>query len=504
MAIAYYEPGVRVSETVAPNIAPLLASPANVCLVGRAQGFQTRTDQIVLADVAGSPVAVSLSGLPAGAAVQSVLSVKDALDPSKGQSSGGGYTVTTDYTVSTVNATVTRVNGGAIADGTIVNVEYTYLPENYFTPTRYDNFAAVEAAYGPAYSTDGNSIGTDLSYAAQLAFENGAATVICQPLFARTTPGNPATAPVQPSAGAQTASVVTWQDTLYALRDYEDINVVVPVIGQNHSNVTDAAQLSILKAFQDHVQHMRLNDQYLIAVLGEDSSTSVSNATQATLRTHAADLRARYAGLVAQQTVFIEPSRFGRISPVTGRRITVGGQYVAAAVAGMLAARPVNASLTRKQVSGFSEVLVPRLKQDKNVMAAAGFMVIEQVGLGIRVRHAVTLDNNTTATRELNVVRAKHRVIESVRDTLDTQIIGEVIADDAAPLVTRSAVIGVLEALVGDGDIIGYRNVDARTLSLDPTTIEVRFSYRPAFAVNYVNVVFSLDLTGEDGLTVQT
>lgn len=41
---------------------------------------------------------------------------------------GGGtvYTVTTDYTVNATNGTVTRVGGGAIADGATVYVTYTY------------------------------------------------------------------------------------------------------------------------------------------------------------------------------------------------------------------------------------------------------------------------------------------------------------------------------------------------------------------------------------------
>lgn len=39
---------------------------------------------------------------------------------------GTAYTVTTDYTVSTSNGTITRVGGGGIASGTVVYVSYTY------------------------------------------------------------------------------------------------------------------------------------------------------------------------------------------------------------------------------------------------------------------------------------------------------------------------------------------------------------------------------------------
>lgn len=503
MALAYVAPGVRVEEVVTPNVAPLLASPANVCVIGRSQGFRKRTDQIRLTDTGGVPDAVKLPGLPLEATVQTVVTVKDALDPSKGAVGGTGYTVTTDYTVNLTNGTVTRVNGGAIVANTLVNVEYTYLPSNYFTATRHADFASVEEFYGPAYSTDGNTINSRISYAASLAFENGAATVVCQALFARQTPGDPSTAR-QNVGDVSQFTATSWSDTLYALRDIEDINVIVPVIGQSDTNGTDAAQLAILKTVQDHIQFMRTNDQYIIGIFGEDSSGSAAVATQATLKTHFADIQGRYGGAINQHLVFIEPSRFSRISPVTGRTLSVGGQYVAAAYAGMLAARPVSATLTNKQVSGVAGVLVTRLKAEKNDMAQAGFTVIEQRGSAVVVRHAITGDNTSTSTRELSIIRAKHRMIESIRDTLINQVIGEVVADDAAPIVVRGAIIGVLERLRGDKDIVAYRNVDARTLSLDPTTIEVRFSYRPAYPVNYVSVVFSLDLTDGSVETVGT
>jgi hypothetical protein len=445
-------------------------------------------------DVGGDPAPIVLPGVPSDATGVEVTKVSNAIQPELGAADGSGYVVTTDYSVEANGGedddewAITRVDGGAIEDGDIINVEYTYVPANYFTATRLTEFSTVEDFYGPAWSEDGNSINSVLSYAASLAFENGASEVICQPLFQRGTPGDPESARIKPSSDANIAAVTTWQDTLYGLRDIEDINVVVPIIGQSQASVTDAAQLAILKAFQDHIYHMRTNDQYIIGIFGEDSSASGSVATQATLTSHAEALASRYGGTVNQHLVFIEPSRFGRLSPVTGTRLVVGGQYVAAAFAGMLASRPVHASLTRKQVGGFSEVLVPRLKAEKNALAQAGITVVDQRGTAVQIRHAITLDPTSTATRELNVVRAKHRMIESIRDTLDTQIIGEVVADDNAPLV-------VLERLRGDGDLVNYRNVEARTLSLDPTTIEVRFSYRPAFPVNYVNVAFSIDLS---------
>lgn len=493
MAIAYRPPQVTVEEIVSPTIAPLLAVPASICVVGLSQGFQKRTDQVTLSGTTAHP----LPNIPEDATLIEVLTVKDANDPSQGATDGSGYVETSDWTVQTGAKTVTRVGAGDIADGAVVNIAYTYVPANYYYATRLSDMGSVETRYGSAYSADGTEINSPLSYAAAVAFENGASEVVCQPLFKRATPGDPDTAQGQPDA-TQAAATATWQDTLFALRDIEDINVIVPIVGQSMTNVDDARQLAVLSIVQDHIKYMKDNDQYIIGIFGEDSSTSGSVGQKLTLRSHASTLANRYGGDLAEQTVFVSPSRFVRSLPLLGQSIFVGGQYVAVAVAGMLAANDVSTSLTRKQLSGFNLVADARQKLDKNADAQVGLMVIEQRGLAVQVRHSITLDNTATARRELSVVRAKHRVIESVRDTLDTQIIGHVIADGNAPLVVRAAVISVLEQLRQDRDIVDYSEVEAHVVTLDPSKIEVRFAYRPAFPLNYIDVKFSLDLTTGD------
>lgn len=489
MALAYRPPGVGVSETVTTQISPLLAAPALVALVGLTQGYQVRTDQFVISGTS----AVALPGLPTGATVSAVQSVKDALNPSKGASDGSGYTLTTDYTVNTGAGTITRVGAGAIADNTLINVTYTYIASDYYAPTRLYDLGSVESRYGSGLAPDGVTINSPVSYAAGIAFENGADSIVIQPLFKRGTPGDPQTAPSQPNA-AEAAALSTWQDTLYVLRDIEDINVVVPVVGQSQANVTDAAMLAIEQAIQDHIYFMAQQQQYIISVNAEDSSADNTKATKATIQSHANTLRSRYGGVLAETTALVNTSRFTRSLP-GGRLATVGGQYVAAAIAGMLAARPVSASLTRGVVSGFQGVSDSRDLNEKNADAAAGLIVVEQKGENLVIRHGITLDLTGSARREISVVRAKHRMVESVRDTLDRQVIGKILADGNSTAIVKSTVVGVLEQLRQGRDLVDYSAVEAKLMSLEPTLIQVRFSYRPAFPLNYIDVVFSLDLT---------
>lgn len=493
MPLAYRQPGVRVSEVVTPQISPLVAAPADVALVGRSRGYQTRTDQFVITGTS----ATALPGLPAGATVTAVDSVKDALDPSKGQANGAGYTVTTDYTVQLAGGTITRVGAGAIADGARINVTYRYVALDYFEPIRLFDMAAVEERFGPSVNTTGNAISSHLSYGASVAFENGAPSVVCQALFKRATPGDPTSLRVDVD-DTTAAAVTTWSDTLFVLRDIEDINIIVPIVGQSQPNIGDATWLSIAQVFQDHVQFMKTNDQHMITILGEDSSASATVGQKTTLRTHVATLSGRYGGDVAENTVFISPSKFRRAFPAYGVTNYVGGQFVAAAIAGMIASRPVSSSLTKKSLSGFIEVTPwasGLSRQDQDTDASVGLLVINQTKGLITVRHSVTTATDTSARRELSVVRAKHRLIESIRDTLDRQIIGNLIADENAPFVVSSAVGGVLAELLQQRDIVDYSPPSARLLALEPTTIQVKFSYRPAFPVNYIDVSFSLDMT---------
>jgi hypothetical protein len=497
MALAYVPPGVQVEEVFSPSVSPLLSVSASICLVGAARGYETGVAQVTF----GTDGAAQTLNAPAGTVFQRVdtnnmfESAINLLDPTAGSGANqSGYVQGTDFQVTlptdAKTVTVTPVADTTLAtEGGILLFTYRYVPDGYYDPIRLDTQAAVEARFGPGF--DANGIVTPLSAAASVAFENGAATVVIQPVF-KDVGGLPA----QPATPTEAASDVNWQTTLLRLRDIEDINIIVPVIGQSDANVDDAALFNVLQKVQDHVNYMQTQGQYLIGIFGEDSSTDISKATLATLRGHASVLGTRYGGNMAEQTVLVSPSRFSRSLPSTNRTILVGGQYVAAAVAGMVAARPVSTPLTRKQLSGFTSVAQPGYdKAQKDQDAQSGLMVVEQRGGVVQVRHAITLNNTDNARRELSVVRAKHRMMESIRLTLDTQIIGEVPADGNAALVVKNAVIGVLETLRAGHDLVDYTGVEARTISNDPTTVECRFSYRPAFPLNYVNVAFSLDLT---------
>jgi hypothetical protein len=548
MAIPYSPPNVTVTEVVDPTVAPLIAPPALLAVVGLTNGYITKQQVVTFSKAttqlngsysSGTTLTVDstagfassgtivvdgdsatytgktattftgISGLdaasdndvveqeqkvalivPNGAVVAEISSVISNI-----YNSDASYQSTSDYVAdisgdpqsTTVNsATIQRVTDGDIPSGsapdyeTSVKVTFTYVPEDYWSPVRFTSLAQVVERFGSALDTSETAptINSPLSYAAEIAFENGATEVVCQPLF-----NNPSS----PSQPEDDTTPQDWEDSLAALRVLPDVNLIVPA----HSGGSN--QFLIMQKVQDHINYMRNEDQqYILGILGVDSVTSSVSAE--TVRSNAQTIAGRFGGALAQQLVLVSPSKFVR--PYRGAGIIVGGQYAAAGVAGMIASRPVYQSLTRKPIAGFVDIAEARTKAQKNEDASNGLMVIEIRNGVMQVRHALTLDTTSTATKELSVVRAKHRVIESVKQTLDTQIVGQVVADGEAPIVVRSAVIGVLDQLRSERDVVTYGDVQARVSSIDPTVVEVRFSYAPAFPVNYINVTFSLDLSG--------
>lgn len=486
----YIPPNASVTEQIIySGTLPTIAPSSNVCLVGPVQGYQTATDQVIINGTSPNNLPTLVAN--PGATLTGVVSVINALNPAAAPS---GYQITTDYTVNLSNGTFTSVD---IPNDALVYVTYNYVPANYFQAVSLNSIGTVQSIYGPAFNAAGTAINSPLSYAALQAFNNGAGAVICQPLFARATPGNPATAQVLPNA-SQIATSSTWSDTLYVLRNYDNIDIIAPIIGQSFLDVTDTVQLDVFQTIQDHQTYMDTQEQFLLGIFGEDSSASNSVAQMATLRSHAATLETRYAGAVNQQNVFINTSNFSAPQNNSGQgTFAVGGQYVAAAVAGALASRPVSASLCRQTIAGFTGVLDYRQLSDKNIDAGDGMMVIEQITNSniIRCRDDLTMDSSSTARSSLSVVLAKFQLIESVKDTLENTIIGQIIADSNSPFTVRSAISGALSALQQAGSIVSYTTPVCALTSLTPTTISATFSYQPSFTVKYVPVTFSLDLT---------
>ncbi len=390
-----------------------------------------------------------------------------------------GTVDTEDYIVSGSGATlkIARSQGtttiGGADDQLRVRVTYQAIPDNYWTPTRAFSPAEVEAKYGPALDSDGN-ISSPISFAAGLAFANGASEVVMQALFA--------SGPTAP-----TGSQSDWTTTLQALRVSEIANVIVPIIGVGGSVVTsnDTLVSSAISAVKTHIDYMKTLGVYAIALCGTDSTTA-GQGTQ-TAR------RALAQTFASEDVTILSPASCAYVNQLN-RQLNIGGQYAAAAVAGMLCRYPVQDTMTRKTLVGITAVNEVVERAEKNRDAASGLTVLENVNGRVRVRHALTTDVSSVAKSELNVIRAKHHMLDVLNDVIDNQIVGNVRADEDAGIVVQAILDAALQGLESRGVVDSYAGLSAVVSTTNPTQVNVRFAYKPPFVINYVEVAFSIDL----------
>ena len=459
------------------------------------------------------PVVLPTFAANAGATLsaEAIISVTDALNP--GLTAITPYQVTIDYIFDDSTGTITRTSTSRIPENGTVYVAYTYTPANYFDVTLYTDLAVIQQIYGNAFDPTGTMVNCPLSFAALNAFNNGTQQIYIAPLFVLEDASDPTSTRLQPTAAQAITASTAWSQTLTGLNGYNNIGVITPVVGQTSASpgpeLTNNGMYLILSAVQDWINFVQTNfQQFVVMVAGEDGTAGVNGASnypdKVTMRNHALSLQSKYGGNYSQNVVLINSSSylFPMPSAQNPTQQIVGGQYVAAAIGGLLNVSSGNVAQTINQaaVGGFTAIkdFPSRTAADLQADAQAGLLVMIQPKgqQSVLVRHAITLDNNSYARRELNVVVSKFYMLTALVNYLASSVIGKITPPglDSASYV-GAQVTTVLEALQTAGVIAAYGNVAATVTNTNPLVVNVTFDYLPFFPIDYINISFSVDTT---------
>jgi len=370
----------------------------------------------------------------------------------------------TVYTDTTIDPTGNDQPVPGIQSGDTITVQYDYTDKNYWTPTLFGDFNDVIDKYGDAFDETGG-IDSLLSFASKLAILNGASSLVAVPL-----PSN--------------ATQQDWENALLKLEDDQDGQIIVPLTGATN----------IFPLVQSHINKMKQRNIFKTAMFGMDGSSST--ISKETLRAQASAIGSDAS--TKGDICMVSPTAFTYFNSFLNTNVPVGGQHVAAALAGMHAGRSVAESLTRKQLAGFSGVLEKRSLLDKNQDAAAGLLVVEQIEStgSIRVRHEITTSPEDINRREFAVILQRNNMIKRVVDAIDRNIIGQIYADTSAPGKVAVLVSQILTGLINAGQLTAYTGLAARISPSDPTLVEVRWQYKPVYTVHYVQITFGINLSG--------
>lgn len=472
----YSPPGVYIDETNSTVISTTGIPPTLVGIVGPAQGYQTATEQVTLSSAG---VTLANQGIDQTSFVVTVAGTGAPVPASDYVLTETGGTGGQDYLTEFAAAA-----SPTTALGTVLFVSYHYTDPNYFTPQHFSSFEDVKDVYGEPLNTavadpaDTNYqyVTSPLSLAAMLAFQNEATEVW---LCAATPPGATATTDAAKSTARRTNLAAAYAQ----LATNAQVNVIVGLT----DGIADADAGGALTDLKSSLVTAANNGYYRFGIIGFDPT--VTTAPDTMLSTVGAAYR-------RMMIAYATPSGLLMYSGAGNSTFALGHQYLAAAYAGLMASLPVQNALTKKVVAGFSGLAgTPLANSLKNQYASAGIAVSEVNRFNqLVVRHGVTTDVTNINTREASVVRAKDSMVTALQDGVDTSgLVGSPINDNTL-LNVKAAVSGILETAVTDEVIVSYSGLAVRQTSVDPSVVEVKFAYKPAYPLNYIVISFSIDM----------
>lgn len=468
----YVPPGVYIEEETSALVSVVGTRPTVVAIVGPSVGYRVNTEAVVLTGT--TPVSLAKVGINGPTSTVGGFQVAAA--------DGTLYTNTTDFVVADGGGGLTTIarpsSGSAIGTGSTVYVTYRYADDDYHAPLYAQDYDDVREAFGDAVNLATGEITSPLSLAAKVAFENGAGRLV---LVA-----------TEDTADAATRDGLS--DALDKLGALNDVNIVVPLpVGLTADTGSAGDVENVANDLRLHVETQSGMSQFRMGIIGFE--TSVTRAPESMVATFR-----------SPRVVMAWPNRLSYYNGPTNSMIEVGGYYLAAAYAGRLASQAVQMPLTKKPIRGFAGMPASMVSSmnvaNKNTWSAAGIAVTEIGRDGaMTVRHGTTTQRDSIDHREISVVRAKDSLVDLLQTTMDRSgLIGSPITDETMGLV-KSVVTGVLETAVNLGTVFSYANVKVRQQPGDPSIIEVKFQYQPAYPINYILVVFSVNtITGETDL----
>jgi hypothetical protein len=194
--------------------------------------------------------------------------------------------------------------------------------------------------------------------------------------------------------------------------------------------------------------------------------------------------------------MLVSPATFRYFSPELNDTIDLGGQYMAASLAGLTMAMSFAMPLTRKTIAGWVGVSEPEQEGQKNLESQNGLCVVEKTRRQlIQIRHGVTTNPTDLLSREWSIIGQQDAMVYRLRDYLESDnLIGQPIYPFTLVNVKGSAE-AALQSLIRDGLIVDYVGLKVRQLATNPDVLEVSYGWLPAFPLNYIVVTFSVSLT---------
>jgi len=461
--MSYREPGVYLSVV---NSASGTSSGVQMlpCIIGPGPKLIQYTDTIVR-----------------GSTTRDILSNTTPTVISKIASYSGGpaaFVLTTDYTLTydSVDATIGYVtwvvgNGPAIGDSYYV----TYIcspPSSQYDLNVFYSKEAVITAYGDDIRTlEVNTPVNYLSMAGQLAFDNGATSVMM----------------CQVKCTAEVPTKTEFQVGLDKMALNENVWRIVPAVISEDIEAAVAQHVTTCSSYEERKERT--------AFFTVPYTASRLAPTAYTGTTGVLTVVGGYAAAISdkRKTICYPDTATRTFSDGVVR--TVGGEMIMAAIAGAESAQSLAKSRTRMTITGFLKLGGVSMKRvQMNDLANCGVTILTQAisGGDITIRHGITTDVSTTQTRELSIMAISDYCAKSFRNCCEMYIGKYAITNEVLAMV-KGTIESKISTLVKASVLISGTVSSIVQDSDDEDTIAATVVVYVPYPCNYIDITMYLN-----------
>jgi len=365
-------------------------------------------------------------------------------------------------------------------DDTTYYVSYEARPElMQYACTFISSYDELESAYGGHFmkveSKGEANVVNPLALGIYLALESGAAGVYA--------------VQVEPS-NKDTYGVVMATDILESLERAAVVEGAYYLVPMTSDTTAVGATITHVNTMSDPLERL---ERVCFVSMGVDAP---ENAITGFSSAEVATAVSKVSGI---QDFHVRTPFVSHVTKVLSDGLTydLPGEYVCAALAGLSAVIPTQRSLTRQKLYSFVDLKYARSLRRiyKNMLAEAGFIVLEQPGPSgspISIRHGITTKTDSVQDREHSIVTIRHYVAKYLRNSLEGYI-GKFNIDN----FLKTKVDGTLTACKNyliDKKILNDFIVKSIMQDTDnPDTLLIVISILPPYPCNYIDITLIVE-----------
>lgn len=377
------------------------------------------------------------------------------------------FTVDTHYTFDTVNGQITWKNADQAPKQ---GEKYVVVAECEAPASRYELQLVYPDTYREVYGE------TD--------FTNGVKPTINKlvvGLKAAFGAGAPVAYALQIKPSGDAVNDIDYQKALGKVKTVADVYRVVPMDLGNAINTVVDAHINNCSSYEERMER--------VARYSFEESPKTFNDVLTKVGGYA-------AGKASRRVCVPYPNKATMLLS-DGELHEVDGAVISAAIAGLQSYLPGYQSATRSTISVFDSLVgIDMTRVEKNKLAEKGVLILEQpsgAGTPISIRHQLTTDMSSVATKEASITSIRDHVAQRYRNVAEAYIGKYNITPDTITRITGS-LKSTTQDMVQEGWILETSQITSVAQDINnPDTLIIEAKVDVPYPCNYIKITVIAD-----------